>query len=93
MTNHCLIDIKDIIKDKQETLQVNGLSFKQKKDIDYDETFALVIKWSIIRTFTKLTTIKGWKLHQIDVKTAFFNRVLKEEVFMKQPHGFITEGN
>jgi hypothetical protein len=34
----------------------------------------------------------GWKIHQMDVKTAFLNGDLKENVFMSQPEGFIVKG-
>jgi hypothetical protein len=34
----------------------------------------------------------GWKIHQMDVKTAFLNGDLKENVFMSQPEGFVVKG-
>jgi hypothetical protein len=39
-----------------------------------------------------LATHNGWKLHQMDVKSAFLNDNLKEDIFMTQPKGFEVEG-
>ena len=43
--------------------------FTQKEGIDYDETFALVSRYTTIRTIISLAAVFGWKLHQMDVKT------------------------
>jgi hypothetical protein len=47
--------------------------FSQKEGIDYDETFAPVARYTSIRVIIALASVLGWKLHQMDVKTAFLN--------------------
>ena len=63
--------------------------FSQKEGIDYTETFAPVAPYSTIRSIISLASTMGWKLHQMDVKTAFLNGVVEEEVYMEQPEGFV----
>ena len=65
----------------------------QKEGIDYDETFALVAKYTTIRTIISLAAVFGWKLHQMDVKTAFLNGKIDEEVYIEQLEGFVTHGD
>jgi hypothetical protein len=62
--------------------------FSQKEGEDYDETFALVARYTSIRAIISLATSMGWNLHQMDVKTAFLNGAIKEEVYIEQPQGF-----
>ena len=62
--------------------------YAQKSGIDYNETFAPVARLDTIRTLIALAAQKGWKLFQLDVKSAFLNGVLKEEVYVEQPEGF-----
>ena len=57
--------------------------FSQKEGIDYEETFVPVAKYSSIRTIMSLAIEMGWRVHQMDVKTAFLNRVIKEEVYIE----------
>ena len=64
--------------------------FSQKEGIDYKETFAPVVIYTLIRAIILLASIMGWKLHQMDVKTAFLNGVIEEEVYIEQPEGFIV---
>ena len=66
--------------------------YNQKYGIDYDETFSPVVRFESIRTIIALAAKYGLKLHQMDVKSAFLNGELKEEIFMKQPEGFIVKG-
>ena len=65
-----------------------GLS--QKEGIDYEETFAPVARYTSIRLVLSLATVIKWKIHQMDVKTAFLNGVVEEKVYVKQPLGFET---
>jgi hypothetical protein len=65
--------------------------FSQKEGIDYEETFAPVPHLEAIRIFLAFFVAKGFKLHQMDVKGAFLNGVLEEEVYVSQPPGFESE--
>eukprot|EP00253_Pinus_taeda_P031863 PITA_31863 len=67
--------------------------FAQKEGVDYEETFAPTAKWATIQTLFALAAQNGWKVHQMDVKTAFLNGDLKENVFMSQPEGFAVKGH
>ncbi|GJV94795.1 retrovirus-related pol polyprotein from transposon TNT 1-94 [Tanacetum coccineum] len=66
--------------------------YSQQPRIDYDETFALVARMDTVRAIISLAGQKGWLLYQIDVKSAFLNGELKEEVYVNQPQGFEVEG-
>jgi hypothetical protein len=59
--------------------------FSQQEGIDYEETFAPTTKWNTIIMVINLAVHNGCKLHQMDVKSAFLNGDLKEDIFMTQP--------
>ncbi|KAJ9542477.1 hypothetical protein OSB04_028983 [Centaurea solstitialis] len=63
----------------------------QEEDIHYEETFAPVARLEAIRIFLAYAAHKGFKVYQMDVKSAFLNGKLKEEVYVKQPPGFESE--
>ena len=65
--------------------------FSQKEGIDYEETFAHVVRYTSIRTIMALAAKIEWKLHQMEVKTTFLNGVIQEEVYIEQPQGFEVE--
>nr|GEX52597.1 zinc finger, CCHC-type [Tanacetum cinerariifolium] len=67
--------------------------FRQKKGIDYFETYAPVARITTIRLLLSLAVIHNLVIHQMDVKIAFLNGDLEEEVYMKQPEGFVIRGN
>ncbi|KAK9724038.1 hypothetical protein RND81_05G043600 [Saponaria officinalis] len=67
--------------------------FRQKEGIDYFYTYAPVARITTIRLLIALAAINNLVIHQMDVKTTFLNGELKEEVYMKQPKGFIMPGN
>jgi len=62
--------------------------YSQQEDIDYTETFAPVARLEAIRIILSYAVNHGIILYQMDVKSAFFNGVIEEEVFVKQPPGF-----
>ena len=70
-----------------------ALSNRYKKGIDYFDTYAPVARISTIRLLIALASIHNLIIHQMDVKTAFLNGDLDEEVYMNQPQGFIMPGN
>ena len=72
--------------------RVVAKGFTQILDIDYDETFSPVACFESIRLLLVLAMLEDWEIHQMDVKSAFLNGVLEEEIYMEQPQGFIAAG-
>jgi hypothetical protein len=66
--------------------------FSQVEGFDYDETFALIARYTSIRSVISIATEMGWKIHQMDVKTAFLNGLIQEEVYIEHPLGFEVHG-
>ncbi|GKV22643.1 hypothetical protein SLEP1_g32495 [Rubroshorea leprosula] len=61
--------------------------FTLEYGIDYEETFAPVSRLTSVHSLLAIATMRRWKLFQMDVKNAFLNGDLKEEVYMKPPLG------
>ncbi|GJW04412.1 retrovirus-related pol polyprotein from transposon TNT 1-94 [Tanacetum coccineum] len=78
-------EIRIVIKNKARLV---ALGYNQQEGIDYDETFAPVARLEAIRIFLPFVTYMNFIVYQIDVKSAFLNGKLKEEVYVKQPLGF-----
>ncbi|GAA0141146.1 transmembrane signal receptor [Lithospermum erythrorhizon] len=66
--------------------------FTQKKDIDYFNTYSLVTKIATIIALIALAVIHDLIVHQMDVKTAFLNGDLEEDIYMSQPEGLVVQG-
>jgi hypothetical protein len=75
---------------KKSRLVAQGYS--QKEGIDYEETFAPVAHLEAIRILQAFSVAKGFKMYQLDEKSAFLNGFLEEEVYVKQPPGFESVG-
>ena len=59
--------------------------YNQEEGIDFDETFAPVARLEAIRMLLAFDAFKDFKLYQMDVKSAFLNGFIKEEIFIEQP--------
>ena len=66
--------------------------FSQKYGIDYEETFAPVVRFASIRALLAYAVQNDMLIHQMDVVTAFLNGTLEEEIYMSQPDGYIKSG-
>ena len=62
--------------------------YNQEEGIDYEETFAPVARLKAIRMLWANASIMNFKLYQMDVKSAFLNGLIQEEVYVEQPPGF-----
>ena len=80
------LDENGVITRNKSRLVVQG--YNQEEGIDYDETFAPVARMEAIRILIAFAAFMGFKLYQMDVKSAFLNGDLKEVVFVKQPPAF-----
>ncbi|GJT34860.1 retrovirus-related pol polyprotein from transposon TNT 1-94 [Tanacetum coccineum] len=67
--------------------------FRQEEGIDFEESFASVARIEAIRIFIENATHKNMTIYQMDIKTAFLNGQLKEEVHVSQPEGFVDQDN
>ncbi|KAL0392132.1 UNVERIFIED_CONTAM: Retrovirus-related Pol polyprotein from transposon RE2 [Sesamum radiatum] len=67
--------------------------YSQLPGIDYTETFAPVARLDTIRALIAIAANKKWKIYQMDVKSAFLNGYIDEEIYVEQPQGFIAKGS
>ena len=65
--------------------------FSQVDDLDYEETFSPVARYTSIRTILAIANQLNLEVHQMDVSTAFLNGELQEEIYMTQPEGYIVK--
>jgi hypothetical protein len=92
VTSKWLYKIKHVADGSIEKFKARFVArgFSQKEGIDYEETFSPVARYTSIRATMAIAAKMGWKLHQMDIKTAFLNGVIEEEVYVEQPQGFET---
>ncbi|RLN27572.1 hypothetical protein C2845_PM05G34840 [Panicum miliaceum] len=67
--------------------------YVQQQGIDFDEVFAPVARMESVRMLLAAAAQEGWYVHHMDVKSAFLNGELKEEVYVQQPPGFVAAGH
>eukprot|EP00253_Pinus_taeda_P019551 PITA_19551 len=80
-------DLVDLPKDK------NLIGFSQQSGIDFGETFAPVARLDTVREFLATAAHNKCKVYQMDVKSAFLNGILEEEIYVQQPLGYEVESN
>ncbi|GJQ94116.1 retrovirus-related pol polyprotein from transposon TNT 1-94 [Tanacetum coccineum] len=83
--NKC--DAENIMVQNKSRLVAKG--YKQEEGIDFEESFAPVARLEAVRMFIAFAAHMNITIFQMDVKTAFLNGHLKEEVYVSQPEGFI----
>ncbi|GJX50463.1 retrovirus-related pol polyprotein from transposon TNT 1-94 [Tanacetum coccineum] len=76
----------DVLKNKARLV---AKGYRQEEGIDFEESFAPVARIEAIRIFIANAASKNMTIYQMDVKTAFLNGELKEEVYVCQPEGFV----
>ncbi|KAK1627611.1 hypothetical protein QYE76_001926 [Lolium multiflorum] len=96
--DHCrnVIGTKWVFKNKQDEhgmvirnkARLVAQGYSQVEGVDFGETFAPVARLESIRILLAFASHHGFKLQQMDVKSAFLNGPLQEEVYVKQPPGF-----
>ncbi|CAI7855134.1 unnamed protein product [Closterium sp. NIES-53] len=79
-------DIEGRLERRKTRLVIKG--FQQREGIDFQEVFAPVAKVPMLRLLLAAAAVCGWKVEQMDVKTAFLYGVVDEEIYMKQPEGY-----
>ena len=65
--------------------------YSQQPGVDFHETFAPVARLDTIRTIIAVVAQKGWLLYQLDIKSAFLNGKLEEEIYVEQTQGFVVD--
>jgi len=70
-----------------------GKGYNQEEDIDFGETYTPVARLEVVRLQLAYACMKGFTLHQMDVKSAFFSRYIDEEVYVGQPPGLEDHNN
>nr|GFA32941.1 hypothetical protein [Tanacetum cinerariifolium] len=84
----------DRLQDEDQTIIRNkarliAKGYAQEEGIDFEESFALVSRLEAVRIFVPYVSHNSFPIYQMDVKTAFLNGPLKEEVYVAQPDGFV----
>jgi hypothetical protein len=67
--------------------------FSQQEGVDFFETWAPVAKWPTVRLFLSVAAMLDMEIEQMDVNTAFLNPEIDETIYVKQPEGYIKEGD
>nr|GEU52045.1 retrovirus-related Pol polyprotein from transposon TNT 1-94 [Tanacetum cinerariifolium] len=85
-----LDELGDILKNKARLV---ARGYRQEEEIDFEESFAPVARLEAIRIFLAFAAHMNMVIYQIDVKTAFLNGNLQEEVYVSQSEGFVDPDN
>ncbi|GKA05798.1 retrovirus-related pol polyprotein from transposon TNT 1-94 [Tanacetum coccineum] len=85
-----LDELGRIIKNKARLV---ARGYRQEEGIDFEESFAPVARLDAIRIFLAYAAHMNMIVYQMDVKTAFLNGILREEVYVSQPDGFVDQDN
>ncbi|CAI7887778.1 unnamed protein product [Closterium sp. NIES-53] len=79
-------DAEGRLERRKTGLVIKG--FQQREGVDFQEVFVPVAKAPTLRLLLAAAAVCGWKVEQMDVKTAFLYGVVDEKIYMKQPEGY-----
>ncbi|GAU38979.1 hypothetical protein TSUD_378550 [Trifolium subterraneum] len=82
------LDVKSALKMIKHKARLVAKGFLQKQGLNYDEVFSLVARHETIRLVIALACSRRWSMFHLDVKSAFLNGPLEEDVYVKQPPDF-----
>jgi hypothetical protein len=82
----------DIKSDGRKKAQLVAQGFSQVEGLNYNELFSPVVQFEGVRVIFALTALNGWYMTGVDVRMAYLYGKLVEEIYMRQPEGFITKG-
>ncbi|GKE18106.1 retrovirus-related pol polyprotein from transposon TNT 1-94 [Tanacetum coccineum] len=85
-----LDEMGGILKNKAHLV---ARGYRQAERIDFEESFALVARLDAIRIFLAYAAHMNMIVYQMDVKTTFLNDILREEIYVSQPDGFMDQDN
>ncbi|GJY77679.1 retrovirus-related pol polyprotein from transposon TNT 1-94 [Tanacetum coccineum] len=85
-----LDELGGILKNKARLV---ARGYHQEEGIDFEESFAPVARIEVVRIFLAFASHMNMTVYQMDVKTAFLNSILREEVYVSQPDGFVDPDN
>jgi len=94
--NHPVIETKWVFRNKLDEHEIVirnkarlvAKGYNQEEGIDYEETYDLVVRLEAIIMLVAFASIMDFKIYQMDVKSAFLNGFIQEEVYVDQPSGF-----
>ncbi|GJS99192.1 reverse transcriptase domain-containing protein, partial [Tanacetum coccineum] len=89
VTRNCSTKTKLATDPKIVYVRAHAKGYAQEEGIDFEESFAPVARLEAVRIFVAYAAHKFFPIYQMDVKTAFLNGPLKEEVYVAQPEGFV----
>jgi hypothetical protein len=97
---HCLIGLKWVFKTKKEEAGIMvkhkawliAKGYVQREGVDFDEVYTLVAHLDSVRVLVAIAAQQKWQVHHLDMKSAFMNGDLQEEVYVTQPPSFERDG-
>ena len=99
-TGHRPIGLKWVFKLKKDAsgavvrhkARLVAKGYVQRAGVDFDEVFAPVARLDSVRALLAVAAHEGWEVHHLDVKSAFLNGDLAEEVYVAQPQASPSPG-